>query len=87
MVLLLYNLSSNITLETNACILFFIFFIYFELIKPSLVSSFRLLSAICCNLDSLLLLESQYKLSDVLLQSQKDNMVESSTGQEYVQHS
>lgn len=42
----------------------------------------RLLSAICCNLDSLLLLESQYKLSDVLLQSQKDNMVESSTGQD-----
>ncbi|KAG7316381.1 hypothetical protein KOW79_019922 [Hemibagrus wyckioides] len=42
----------------------------------------RLLSAMCCNLDSLLLLESQYKLSDVLLQSQKDNVFESSTGQD-----
>ncbi|KAK2864292.1 hypothetical protein Q7C36_003446 [Tachysurus vachellii] len=41
----------------------------------------RLLSAMCCNLDSLLLLESQFKLSDVLLQSQKDNVFESPTGE------
>lgn len=59
----------------------------FELIKLFVVSTFRLLSAMCCNLDSLLLLESQYKLSDVLLQSQKDNVIESSSGQEYVQGS
>uniref|UniRef100_A0AAR2JZZ3 Protein broad-minded n=1 Tax=Pygocentrus nattereri TaxID=42514 RepID=A0AAR2JZZ3_PYGNA len=39
----------------------------------------RLLSVMCCNLDSLLLLESQYKLSDILLQSQKDNAIEASS--------
>ncbi|XP_062858509.1 protein broad-minded isoform X2 [Trichomycterus rosablanca] len=44
----------------------------------------RLLSAVCCNLDSLLLLESQFRLSDVLLQNQKENVVESSPGQEDV---
>ncbi|KAK1795615.1 hypothetical protein P4O66_001110 [Electrophorus voltai] len=40
----------------------------------------RLLSVMCCSLDSLLLLESQYKLSDILLQSQEDNAIESSSG-------
>ncbi|KAI5090795.1 protein broad-minded isoform X1 [Silurus meridionalis] len=44
----------------------------------------RLLSAMCCNLDSLLLLESQYKLSEILLQNQKDNVVETSTGEDEV---
>ncbi|TSP57610.1 Protein broad-minded [Bagarius yarrelli] len=33
------------------------------------------------SLDSLLLLESQFKLSDILLQSQKENVFESATGQ------
>ncbi|XP_076873991.1 protein broad-minded isoform X2 [Brachyhypopomus gauderio] len=40
----------------------------------------RLLSVMCCSLDSLLLLESQYKLSDMLLQCQMDNTIESSSG-------
>ncbi|XP_022517701.2 protein broad-minded [Astyanax mexicanus] len=45
----------------------------------------RLLSVMCCSLDSLLLLESQYKLSDILLQSQKDNAIDSPSGDgEYI---
>ncbi|XP_010881310.2 protein broad-minded [Esox lucius] len=40
----------------------------------------RLLCVMCCNLDSLLLLESQYKVSDMLLQSQKDNNLDPSSG-------
>uniref|UniRef100_A0A6Q2XXI1 Protein broad-minded n=1 Tax=Esox lucius TaxID=8010 RepID=A0A6Q2XXI1_ESOLU len=39
----------------------------------------RLLCVMCCNLDSLLLLESQYKVSDMLLQSQKDNNLDPSS--------
>uniref|UniRef100_W5NL30 Protein broad-minded n=1 Tax=Lepisosteus oculatus TaxID=7918 RepID=W5NL30_LEPOC len=38
----------------------------------------RILNVVCCNLDSLLLLESQYRISEILLQSQKDNVSESS---------
>ncbi|XP_069580309.1 protein broad-minded [Brachyistius frenatus] len=34
----------------------------------------RLLSVLCCNLDSFLLLESQYNIRPMLLQSQKDNV-------------
>uniref|UniRef100_A0A671QM44 Protein broad-minded n=1 Tax=Sinocyclocheilus anshuiensis TaxID=1608454 RepID=A0A671QM44_9TELE len=36
----------------------------------------RLLSVLCCNLDSFLLLESQYNLSELLLQGQRDNVTE-----------
>uniref|UniRef100_A0A671MIM7 Protein broad-minded n=1 Tax=Sinocyclocheilus anshuiensis TaxID=1608454 RepID=A0A671MIM7_9TELE len=38
----------------------------------------RLLSVLCCNLDSFLLLESQYNLSELLLQGQRDNVTEPS---------
>ncbi|XP_029113476.1 protein broad-minded isoform X2 [Scleropages formosus] len=41
----------------------------------------RLLSAMCCSLDSLLLLESQYRVSETLLQNQKDNTSDPPTGQ------
>uniref|UniRef100_A0A8C7J999 Protein broad-minded n=1 Tax=Oncorhynchus kisutch TaxID=8019 RepID=A0A8C7J999_ONCKI len=41
----------------------------------------RLLSVMCCNLDSLLLLESQYNISDMLLQCQKDNITDPSSGE------
>ncbi|KAM4693395.1 protein broad-minded [Discoglossus pictus] len=40
----------------------------------------RLLSVLCCNLDTLLLLESQYNVCDMLLNAQKENCTESSTG-------
>uniref|UniRef100_A0A3Q3WXC1 Protein broad-minded n=1 Tax=Mola mola TaxID=94237 RepID=A0A3Q3WXC1_MOLML len=36
----------------------------------------RLLSVLCCNLDSFLLLESQYNICTMLLQSQRDNATE-----------
>ncbi|XP_029903303.1 protein broad-minded [Myripristis murdjan] len=36
----------------------------------------RLLSVLCCNLDSFLLLESQYNISALLLQSQGENVTE-----------
>ncbi|MFT7802979.1 protein broad-minded [Arapaima gigas] len=41
----------------------------------------RLLSVMCCSLDSLLLLESQYRVSETLLQNQKDNATDPATGQ------
>ncbi|XP_063299536.1 protein broad-minded isoform X1 [Pelobates fuscus] len=50
--------------------------------EQSHIFGLRLLSVLCCNLDTLLLLESQYKVSDVLLNSQKENALESSTGVE-----
>uniref|UniRef100_UPI00398F1A84 protein broad-minded isoform X1 n=2 Tax=Pristiophorus japonicus TaxID=55135 RepID=UPI00398F1A84 len=37
----------------------------------------RLLSVMCCNLDILLLLESQYNVSEILLNAQKENVRES----------
>lgn len=36
----------------------------------------RLLNVLCCCLDSFLLLESQYSVSSMLLQSQRDNMAD-----------
>ncbi|XP_023652961.2 protein broad-minded isoform X1 [Paramormyrops kingsleyae] len=42
----------------------------------------RLLSMMICSLDSLLLLQSQYRISEMLLQGQKDNTVAPSTGRE-----
>ncbi|XP_059354337.1 protein broad-minded-like [Carassius carassius] len=41
----------------------------------------RLLSMLCCNLDSFLLLESQYNLSELLLQGQRDNVTELPSGE------
>ncbi|XP_041109032.1 protein broad-minded [Polyodon spathula] len=41
----------------------------------------RLLNVICCNLDTLLLLESQYKVSQILLNTQKENIAETSGNQ------
>ncbi|KAK6295176.1 hypothetical protein J4Q44_G00344020 [Coregonus suidteri] len=35
----------------------------------------------CCNLDSLLLLESQYNISDMLVQCQMDNITVPSSGE------
>ncbi|XP_032398929.1 protein broad-minded isoform X1 [Etheostoma spectabile] len=39
----------------------------------------RLLSVLCCNLDSFLLLESQYNICSMLLQSQRENVTELDT--------
>ncbi|XP_026174854.1 protein broad-minded isoform X1 [Mastacembelus armatus] len=39
----------------------------------------RLLSVLCCNLDSFLLLESQYSICSMLLQSQRENVTETDT--------
>ncbi|XP_040925357.1 protein broad-minded isoform X2 [Betta splendens] len=39
----------------------------------------RLLSVLCCHLDSFLLLESQYNICSMLLQSQKENVIELDT--------
>ncbi|XP_031437936.1 protein broad-minded [Clupea harengus] len=41
----------------------------------------RLLSVMCCSLDTLLLLEAQYRLSDMLLQGQRDNVTDPTTGE------
>ncbi|XP_059368287.1 protein broad-minded isoform X2 [Carassius carassius] len=41
----------------------------------------RLLSVLCCNLDSFLLLESQYNLSELLLQGQRDSVTEPPSGE------
>lgn len=40
----------------------------------------RLLSVLCCNLDTFLLLESQYNICSMLLQSQKENVTELGNG-------
>ncbi|XP_072135296.1 protein broad-minded isoform X2 [Mobula birostris] len=44
--------------------------------EHSHVFGLRLLSVLCCNLDILLLLESQYNLSQILLNAQKENVKE-----------
>ncbi|XP_044024857.1 protein broad-minded isoform X2 [Siniperca chuatsi] len=41
----------------------------------------RLLSVLCCNLDSFLLLESQYNICSMLLQSQRENVTELDTNE------
>uniref|UniRef100_A0A8C5F1A7 Protein broad-minded n=1 Tax=Gopherus evgoodei TaxID=1825980 RepID=A0A8C5F1A7_9SAUR len=48
--------------------------------EQSHIFGLRLLSVLCCDLDILLLLESQYKLSQVLLNAQKENIIETSEG-------
>lgn len=49
--------------------------------------SSRLLSVLCCNLDSFLLLESQYNLTELLLQGQRDNVTEPPSGEGWVTNS
>ncbi|XP_076612190.1 protein broad-minded isoform X3 [Chaetodon auriga] len=45
----------------------------------------RLLSVLCCNLDSFLLLESQYNICSLLLQSQRENVTEpDASGGEFI---
>ncbi|KTF94989.1 hypothetical protein cypCar_00029381, partial [Cyprinus carpio] len=41
----------------------------------------KLLGVLCCNLDSFLLLESQYNVSELLLQGQRDNVTEPPSGE------
>ncbi|XP_028254205.1 protein broad-minded [Parambassis ranga] len=41
----------------------------------------RLLSVLCCNLDSYLLLESQYNICSMLLQSQRENIINPDSSQ------
>ncbi|KAG7219610.1 hypothetical protein INR49_018948 [Caranx melampygus] len=43
----------------------------------------RLLSVLCCNLDSFLLLESQYNICSMLLQSQRENVTEPDASEGY----
>nr|XP_033794937.1 protein broad-minded isoform X2 [Geotrypetes seraphini] len=47
--------------------------------EQSHIFGLRLLNVLCCNLDTLLLLESQYKVSEILLKAQKENITESAT--------
>lgn len=44
------------------------------------VSFCRLLNVLCCELNTLLLLETQYKVSQVLLTAQEENVTETSEG-------
>lgn len=46
--------------------------------EQSHIFGLRLLNVLCCNLDTLLLLESQYKVCEVLLNAQKENISDSS---------
>uniref|UniRef100_A0A8C2TA29 Protein broad-minded n=1 Tax=Coturnix japonica TaxID=93934 RepID=A0A8C2TA29_COTJA len=48
--------------------------------EQSHVFGLRLLNVLCCELDTLLLLETQYKVSEVLLTAQKENVTEASEG-------
>ncbi|KAM9317399.1 protein broad-minded [Gastrophryne carolinensis] len=46
--------------------------------EQSHIFGLRLLSVLCCNLDTLLLLESQYKVSEMLLNAQRENVTDAS---------
>ncbi|XP_045861917.1 protein broad-minded isoform X2 [Meles meles] len=46
--------------------------------EQSHIFGLRLLSVVCCDLDTLLLLESQYQVSEVLLNAQEENILETS---------
>ncbi|KAM5164077.1 protein broad-minded isoform 3-T3 [Mantella aurantiaca] len=46
--------------------------------EQSHIFGLRLLNVLCCNLDTLLLLESQYKVCEILLNAQKENIPDSS---------
>lgn len=65
-IILLDNPRKIIKLQVTFYETCFYFFIY------------RLLSVICCNLDSLLLLEAQYQVSEMLLNAQEENTLDTS---------
>ncbi|XP_058525155.1 protein broad-minded [Ochotona princeps] len=44
--------------------------------EQSHIFGLRLLNVVCCNLDTLLLLEAQYQVSEILLKAQEENIVE-----------
>ncbi|XP_032195561.1 protein broad-minded isoform X2 [Mustela erminea] len=46
--------------------------------EQSHIFGLRLLSVVCCDLDTLLLLEAQYQVSEVLLNAQEENILETS---------
>ncbi|XP_070273682.1 protein broad-minded isoform X1 [Myotis yumanensis] len=46
--------------------------------EQSHIFGLRLLSVVCCNLDTLLLLEAQYQVSEILLNAQEENISETS---------
>uniref|UniRef100_F7EK54 Protein broad-minded n=1 Tax=Callithrix jacchus TaxID=9483 RepID=F7EK54_CALJA len=46
--------------------------------EQSHIFGLRLLSVICCDLDTLLLLEAQYQVSEMLLKAQEENILETS---------
>ncbi|NXY22701.1 BROMI protein, partial [Atrichornis clamosus] len=48
--------------------------------EQSHIFGLRLLNVLCCELNTLLLLETQYKLSQVLLTAQEENVTETSEG-------
>lgn len=49
--------------------------------EQSHIFGLRLLSVICCDLDTLLLLEAQYQVSEMLLSAQEENILEDSESQ------
>ncbi|XP_045699747.1 protein broad-minded [Phyllostomus hastatus] len=48
--------------------------------EQSHIFGLRLLSVICCSLDTLLLLEAQYQVSEILLRAQEESILETSEG-------
>ncbi|XP_057594428.1 protein broad-minded isoform X3 [Hippopotamus amphibius kiboko] len=48
--------------------------------EQSHIFGLRLLSVVCCDLDTLLLLEAQYQVSEMLLNAQEENTLETSDG-------
>ncbi|XP_042525329.1 protein broad-minded [Dipodomys spectabilis] len=46
--------------------------------EQSHIFGLRLLSVVCCDLDTLLLLEAQYQISQILLHAQEENLLETS---------
>ncbi|XP_013814533.1 protein broad-minded isoform X3 [Apteryx mantelli] len=48
--------------------------------EQSHIFGLRLLNVLCCELNTLLLLETQYKVSQVLLTAQEENVIEASKG-------
>ncbi|XP_069827804.1 protein broad-minded [Dendropsophus ebraccatus] len=48
------------------------------------VFGLRLLNVLCCNLDTLLLLESQYKVCEMLFNAQGENVADSSAGSQNI---
>ncbi|NXA47081.1 BROMI protein, partial [Nothocercus julius] len=48
--------------------------------EQSHIFGLRLLNVLCCELNTLLLLETQYKVSQVLLTAQEENVIENSEG-------